>query len=115
MSHTIVDVDSVEAKYGVFRQLRPALGVTAFGINQLELPPGGEALLHDHRGDGQEEVYVVVGGSGTIRVDGGEQPLAPGKLVFLPPEASRQMVAGPEGLAWVAVGSQPGGYRPPQS
>ncbi|MGZ4396789.1 MAG: cupin domain-containing protein [Gaiellaceae bacterium] len=112
MSHTIVDVESVEPLHGVFRPLRPSLGVTAFGINHLELPPDGEALLHDHRGDGQEEVYVIVSGSGTIRVDGTEEPLAPGKLVFLPPETARQMVAGADGLAWVAVGSQPDGYRP---
>jgi quercetin dioxygenase-like cupin family protein len=56
---------------------------------------------------------VVVSGSGTLRVDGSEEPLEPGRLAFLPPESSRQMVAGPQGLTWIAVGSPPGGYRPP--
>ena len=57
MAHTIVDAGEIEARRGVFKPIRPALGVTAFGINQIQLPPGGESFEHDHAGDGQEEVY----------------------------------------------------------
>ncbi len=112
MPHTIVNAADIEAVNGVFRPLRQALGVSAFGINQLELPPGAEGPEHDHRGDGQEEVYAIIRGGGAIRVDGEEASLSPGQYVFLPPEARRQMVAGPEGLAWVGVGCQPGAFRP---
>jgi quercetin dioxygenase-like cupin family protein len=98
---------------GTFRPLGEALGVSAFGINQLELPPEAAGPEHDHRQDGQEEVYLVIGGGGTIRVDGTEQKLSPGQYVFLPPEAKRQMVAGTEGLVWVGIGCKPGAYEPP--
>lgn len=114
MTHSIVDAKTVEAQHGVFKPLRQPLGVTAFGINELELPPGAEGPEHDHLKDGQEEVYVVVRGSGTIRVDGTESELQPGHYVFLSPDARRQMVAGAQGLAWVGVGCQPGAFQPQQ-
>ena len=110
MAHQIVDANAVEASNGVFKPLRAALGVSAFGINQLEFPPGREGAEHDHSADGQEEVYAIVKGSGTIRVDGEEHELRPGQFVFLSPDARRQMRAGPEGLSWIGIGCQPGGY-----
>jgi quercetin dioxygenase-like cupin family protein len=112
MPHAVVNTDSIEARNGVFRPMRQALGVSAFGINHLELAPDVEGPEHDHSGDGQEEVYVIVRGGGTIRVDGQEESIRQGDFVFLSPDAKRQMVAGPDGLAWVGVGSQPGGYKP---
>lgn len=114
MAHAIVDASAVEAQHGVFKPLRQPLGVTAFGINQLELPPGAEGPEHDHVTDGQEEVYVIVRGAGTIRVDGVESELRPGHYVSLSPDARRQMVAGDQGLAWVGVGCQPGAFQPEQ-
>ncbi len=114
MTYTILDPSTVEQHHGVLRPLRQALGVSAFGINKLELGANAEGFEHDHAGDGQEEVYVIVGGSGSIRVDGEESPLVPGNVVFLSPEAKRQMVSGPDGLSWVGVGCQPGGYTPRQ-
>lgn len=112
MPHAVVDASDVEAINGVFKPLRPALGVSAFGINELELPPGAEGPVHDHLKDGQEEVYAVVRGGGTLKVDGQEVGLVPGRYVFLPPDSSRQMVAGPDGLAWIGIGCQPGAFHP---
>jgi quercetin dioxygenase-like cupin family protein len=114
MAHATVDSSTVEPLHGVLRPLRQPLGLSAFGINELELPPGAEGPEHDHTKDGQEEVYVIVRGSGTIRVDGTEKELRPGVYVFLSPDARRQMVAGDEGLAWVGVGCRPGAYQPEQ-
>jgi uncharacterized cupin superfamily protein len=42
--------------YG-FRKIRHAVGVTAFGINALVLPPGYSTGVHYH--DEQEETYFV--------------------------------------------------------
>lgn len=112
MPHTIVDSASVEKQHGILKRMGPALGVSAFGINQLEIPPGAEAFGHDHEKDGQEEVYVVIRGGGTIRVDGTEETIAPGQYIFIPPGTHRQMVAGDEGLTWIGVGCQPGAYSP---
>jgi quercetin dioxygenase-like cupin family protein len=66
-----------------FRKLRRALGVTAFGVNAIELPPGYETGRHYH--EEQEELYflhrgrvemsfgdgrsVVLGPGGAVRVD----------------------------------------------
>ncbi len=112
MTHTIVDATTVEAQHGVFKPLRQHLGVSAFGINELELPPGAEGPEHDHAKDGQEEVYVIVRGSGKIKVDGKEEDLKPGYYVAISPESRSQMIAGDEGLAWVGVGCQPESFKP---
>lgn len=111
MTHSLIDASEIEAKHGVFKPIGPNLGVSAFGINQLELAPNTEGPQHDHSGDGQEEVYAIVSGGGKIRVEGAEHDLKPGQFVFLSPDASRQLVAGPEGLGWIGVGCQPGSYR----
>ncbi len=114
MSYQIVDANEIEAQRGVFKGLRGPLGVSAFGINQLELPAGAEGPEHDHAGDGQEEVYAVIRGSGTIRVEGEEHELRPGHFVFLSPDQKRQMAAGPDGLVWIGIGGPAGAYEPRQ-
>ena len=123
MAHAIIRADDVEphdvAEWGhvgmpgTFRPVGEYLGVSAFGINQLELPPDSAAPEHDHAEDGQEEVYIVIRGRGRVRVDGTEQEIRPGTYVFLPPEARRQMVSGADGLVWVGIGCRPGAYQPP--
>jgi quercetin dioxygenase-like cupin family protein len=113
MPYVIVDASEHEASNGVFKPLRASLGVSAFGINQLELPADAKGPEHDHGEDGQEEVYAIIRGSGTIRVEGEERDLHPGQFVFLAPGTARQMVAGPDGLAWIGVGCQPGAYKAP--
>jgi quercetin dioxygenase-like cupin family protein len=115
MSYEIVDAAGVEAVNGAFKPLRPPLGVSAFGINEIELPADAEGPEHDHGEDGQEEVYAIVRGGGKIRVEGDERDLHAGQYVYLAPGTTRQMVAGPEGLAWIGVGRQPGAYKAPQT
>lgn len=105
MAHNVIDANDVEAAHGVFRALSEPLGVGGFRVNRLELPAGGSGPEHDHVENGQEEVYAVIGGGGTLRVDGEEVTLRPGHFVYCSPEARRQMVAGDEGLVWVGIGS----------
>src|SRR6476646_8258906 len=64
MGYSTVNVDELDAVWGVVRFARRALGVEAFGINWFELPPGGEGKEHDETASGQEEVSVVIDGSG---------------------------------------------------
>jgi len=45
-----------------------------------------EGPEHDHAANGEEEVYAVVGGSGTLLVDGEEVALQPGHFVFCSPD-----------------------------
>jgi quercetin dioxygenase-like cupin family protein len=105
MAHTVIDANDVETPNGVFRGLSAPLGVGTFKVNRLELPPGGEGPEHDHASNGEEEVYAVVGGSGTVVVDGEEIAIRPGNFVFCSPDARRQMRAGADGLVWIAIGA----------
>ncbi|MBA2545969.1 MAG: cupin domain-containing protein, partial [Solirubrobacterales bacterium] len=51
-----LDLDALGDGYG-FRKLRKELGVTAFGVNVITIPPGYETGSHFH--DEQEELYFV--------------------------------------------------------
>jgi uncharacterized cupin superfamily protein len=51
-----------------FRKVRKGLGVTAFGVNAIVLPPGIETGFHYH--DLQEELYFVH--RGTIEMEFGD-------------------------------------------
>ena len=105
MAHTVIDANEVAVSHGVFRGLSAPLGVGQFRVNRLELGPGAEGFEHDHAGNGEEEVYAVVSGSGTLLVDGEEVALRPGHFVFCSPDARRQMRAGTDGLVWIGIGT----------
>jgi uncharacterized cupin superfamily protein len=109
MGYRVVDASEFEGRR---KPIRESLGVSAFGINQFDSPPGFEGFPHDELDSGQEEVYVPLAGSGLIVIEDKEEALAPGRYVFVPPEQTRQIVAGPEGLSYVVIGSRPGAYMP---
>jgi quercetin dioxygenase-like cupin family protein len=96
---------------GVVRFVRRELGVEAFGINWFELGPGAEGHEHDENRSGQEEVSVVVSGSGHWRIDGEEIPVRVGSFVRFDPESTRCPVAGPDGMTFVSVGVRRGSYE----
>jgi uncharacterized cupin superfamily protein len=52
----VANVDALADGPG-FRKVRRALGVTAFGVNAIEIPPGYETGRHFH--EEQEELYFV--------------------------------------------------------
>ena len=64
---TVKDFDELDSSYeGAFMHAAKTLGVTSWGMNIERLPAGwADYPLHDHVGDGQEEVYVVLEGSVT--------------------------------------------------
>ncbi len=72
-----------------FRKVRKGLGVTAFGVNAIVLPPGIETGFHYH--DEQEELYFVH--RGTIEMefgDGSVQRLArAASRAWTPPPCAR--------------------------
>jgi quercetin dioxygenase-like cupin family protein len=113
VGYSVVDVAELEpgGPGGAVRFVRRALGVEAFGINWYELPPGAEGREHDESSSGQEEVSVVVRGSGHWRVDGHEVPVREGFFVRFDPGTTRCPVAGPDGMTFVSVGVRPGSYE----
>lgn len=90
------------------------LGVTAWGMNVLEIEAGCAGHPeHDHKKDGQEEVYVVLKGSGTMDVGGEHLEMREGTLVRVGPSTRRKILPGPQGITVLAIGATPGqAYKP---
>ncbi len=97
-----------------FHPAARALGVTAWGMNVLELEPGCTGYPeHDHARDGQEEVYVVLRGSATLVAGDERVELAPGTLVRVGPGQRRKFLPGSDGVTLLAIGATPGkAYEP---
>jgi uncharacterized cupin superfamily protein len=97
-----------------FRTAGRELGVTAWGMNVLEIEPGCAGYPeHDHVGDAQEEVYVVLRGDGTLDSAGDKIALTTGMLVRVGPSKKRKFLPGSQGITLLAVGATPGqAYRP---
>jgi uncharacterized cupin superfamily protein len=91
MGYSIVKVGEIdrEGPGNAVRFVRRRLGVEAFGINWFELPPNVAGHEHDETGSGQEEVNVVVRGSGVYRVEGEEIPVEAGTFLRFDPETTR--------------------------
>ena len=80
MGHAFTTLDELGEDYG-FRKVRRALGVTAFGVNAVVMPPGYQGFLHYH--DEQDELYFVHSGRARFEVDGEVRELGPGGLVHV--------------------------------
>ena len=112
MGYSTLNIDDLEAVWGVVRFARRELGVEAFGVNWFELPAHAEGKEHDERDSQHEEVNIVIEGSGIWRVDGEEVPVRRGTFMRFDPEAVRQPVAGPDGMTFIAIGARRGSYEP---
>ena len=97
-----------------FHRAGKDLGVSAWGMNVLAIDAGCAGHPeHDHLRDGQEEVYVVLRGSGLLDAGGEQVALSQGSLVRVGPAQKRKLVPGPEGLVVLALGGTPGkAYEP---
>jgi mannose-6-phosphate isomerase-like protein (cupin superfamily) len=115
MPYRALDASEIEAeREGRLRRVRVALGVSAFGLNHIHLPPEAHGREHDESATGQEEVYFVLEGGGTMAVEGDVVELRPNTYVFVPPGTMRQVRAGENGVSFICVGAPPGrGYEPP--
>jgi mannose-6-phosphate isomerase-like protein (cupin superfamily) len=109
----MVRIDDVEGAGpgGAVKFLRRELGVEAFGVNWFEIPPNAEGREHNETESGQEEVNVVIRGSGVYRIDGEEVPVEAPMIFRFDPETTRQPVSGADGLTIVAVGARRGSYE----
>ena len=91
-----------------FRKLRRALGVTAFGINAIVVPPGYAGRPHFH--DVQEETYFVHRGRIAIEFgDGCSFELGPGGVARVDAPTVRTLRnIGDEDAIYVAIGGADG-------
>jgi uncharacterized cupin superfamily protein len=92
-----------------FVKVRRELGVTAFGVNAIVLPPGIESGRHYH--DEQEELYFIHRGQVEIEFgDASRHRLGPGGLARVDAATVRLMRnVGDEDAVYLIVGGK-GGY-----
>ena len=91
--------DSLEARFG-----RKHLDSEHLGVSYFRYAPGFRAP-YGHRHREQEEAYVVVGGSGRVRLDDEILDLRRWDVVRVAPEVVRGFEGGPEGLEIIAIGA----------
>jgi len=115
-NYTAKRIDEMEAAFGGgFVKARAELGVSAFGMQVLQLPPNyADYPEHDHAESGQEEVFLAIDGSGWMDVEGERVDLDGETFVRVAAEPRRKIYAGPEGLRLLAIGGCPGeAYKAP--
>jgi quercetin dioxygenase-like cupin family protein len=93
---------------------RRSLGLTSFGMNVVEIPPGDRIPEHDETERDHEEVFIVLGGSPTLMVDGREIPAPAGTYARIDPPLRRTVVNTGDDPASVLIVSAPrtSGYEP---
>ena len=102
MAYSVLDASSFDERR---KPIAHELGAAAIRMNQFDNEPGQAGKEHDERESGQEEIYVPLRGRGVLRVDGEDVPLEPGRYVLVSADATRQVVAGPDGLGYLVVGA----------
>ena len=105
--YAVSSLDELGDGYG-FRKIRRGIGVTAFGINAIVLPPGYETGLHYH--EQQEETYFVHQGQIEFRFgDGSKHLCETGGVVRVDAGTHRGMRnAGDEDAVVVIAGGKDG-------
>ena len=105
--YALANVDALADGPG-FRKVRRALGVTAFGVNAIELPAGFETGRHYH--EEQEELYFVYRGRIEITLgDDDVYELGPGGLARVDAATIRKIKAlGDEPAVYLVAGGKDG-------
>ena len=86
--YTIIHREEIE-RNGSWSLVRRSLGLDSFGINIVEIPPGGTIPEHDEIDRDQEEVFLVLEGSPSVVINGEPHSARAGTFVRLDPEPRR--------------------------
>ena len=87
--------------------LADKLGLTGCEVSLNRFPAGkGMPFVHAHRKN--EELYIVLRGSGTFYVDGEEFPIQEGSLIRVAPAGERAWRAGNEDLYFICIQAEAG-------
>ena len=87
-----------------FRMATQALGLAESGLTYQRVPPDYR-FPYGHTHERQEEIYVVVGGRGRMKVDDEVFEVEAWDAVRVPPGSWRGYEAGPEGLELLVIGA----------
>jgi mannose-6-phosphate isomerase-like protein (cupin superfamily) len=106
------EVENVAPKFGMpdgmeARFPRRQLGADQVTLSLQKLAPGGRVPFGHHH-DEQEELYVVVAGSGRIALDDEVRDVKTWDVVRVPPAVVRNFEAGDDGLELIAIGAPMG-------
>jgi uncharacterized cupin superfamily protein len=86
------------------RFARNAIESEHIGVSHFRYAPGRRSN-RGHSHTEQEEVYVVLSGSGRVKLDDELADVRPWDVVRVAPGTFRGFAAGPEGLELLAIGS----------
>jgi len=76
-------------------------GAPNFYLRMFRVEKGGHTPYHSH--PYEHEVYVL-SGSGIVKIDSKEYPLAPGVVAFVPPDVNHQFInKGEEELVFLCI------------
>ena len=116
--YAVANIDALGKGPGL-RKVRRALGVTAFGVNAIEIPPGHETGFHHH--EQQQELYFVHRGRVEMPLrgdpsgptprggDGSVHELGPGGVARVDPSTPRTLRnAGDEPAVYFVIGGKDG-------
>jgi hypothetical protein len=112
----VVSFEEMEPIYeGLARRARATLGVTSFGMQVMTLPPHWDGYPNHHHDPSvedanQEEVYIPLEGSATLVAGAERFELRPGMMIRVGPEQLRQILPGPDGVRFIALGGVPGTF-----
>ena len=96
-------IDGLDARFG-----RNALDLEQFGFSVQKFTPNyRQQFGHVHRQ--QEELYVVLAGSGRVKIDDEIVGLTQGDALRVGPGVTRQFEAGPDGMEYIVIGGNPAG------
>jgi quinol monooxygenase YgiN/quercetin dioxygenase-like cupin family protein len=109
--YTLVNLEDVEdmakrfgfGEQGEARFANRPLDAVRTGLSHQRLRPGVRQAF-GHRHQHAEEVFVVLAGSGRVRIDDEIRDVRPLDAIRIAPDSPRAFEAGPDGLEFVVVG-----------
>lgn len=102
------DVDDMAPRFGFGDQgearfANRSLGAVSTGLSHQRLRPGARQAF-GHRHQHAEEVFVVLAGSGKVKIDDEIRDVSPLDAIRIAPGSARAFEAGPDGLEFVVFG-----------
>jgi quercetin dioxygenase-like cupin family protein len=109
--HTIINLGAVEdaavpngfSHRWEARVAREALGAQEAGLTYFRLRPGKRSPF-SHRHKQAEEIYIVLHGTGRVKLDDDVFEVRALDAIRVAPEVARAFEAGPDGLEFLATG-----------
>ncbi len=120
-AYTAAHIDDIPFEEGEspeteWKPIRRFFGIGSFGTNLARATRAGDILTHDHDETGvrHEELFLIVSGHATFKIDGEEIDAPAGTFIYVPdPATVRGAVAREAGTAMFIVGAEPGAVFSP--